>query len=68
MNSYSRAAKKNTSHKKMRGNRKIVSILYKNHLTNEEDYAKIQQAVGPHEDLLTIVKRSKLQWYGYVYR
>ena len=52
----------------MRGNRKIVSILYKNHLTNEEDYAKIQQAVGPHEDLLTIVKRSKLQWYGYVYR
>ena len=23
-------------------------------------------AVGPHEDLLTIVKRRKLQWYGHV--
>ena len=24
------------------------------------------QATGPHEDLLTIVKRRKLQWYGHV--
>ena len=23
-----------------------------------------QQAIGQHEDLLTIVKRHKLQWYG----
>ena len=30
--------------------------------------AKIQRAIGPHEDLLTIVKRSKLQWYGHVSR
>ena len=30
--------------------------------------AKIQQATGPHEDLLTIVKRRKLQWYGHVSR
>ena len=36
--------------------------------TNEEVRAKIQQAIGPHEDLLTIVKRLKLQWYGYVSR
>ena len=28
--------------------------------------AKIQQAIGPHEDLLMIVKRHKLQWYGPV--
>ena len=26
---------------------------------------QIQQANGPHEDLLTIVKRRKLQWYGH---
>ena len=26
----------------------------------------IQQAIRPHEDLLTIVKRRKLKWYGYV--
>ena len=31
-------------------------------------YTKIQQAIGPHEDLLTIVKRRKLQWYGHVSR
>ena len=29
---------------------------------------KIQQAIGPHEDLLTSVKRRKLQWYGHVSR
>ena len=29
---------------------------------------KIQQAIGPHEDLLTIVKRRKVQLYGHVSR
>ena len=47
---------------------KILHISYKNHVTNEEVCAKVQQAVGPHEDLLTIVKRRKRQWYGYVSR
>ena len=50
----------------MRCYRKIVHISYKDHVTNEEVRAKIQQAIGPHEDLLTIVKRRKLQWYGHV--
>ena len=45
---------------------KILHISYKDHGTNEEICAKIQQAIGPHEDLLTIVKRHKLQWYGHV--
>ena len=48
--------------------RKILHISYKDHVTNEEVRAKIQQAIGPHEDLLTIVKRRKLQWYGQVSR
>ena len=43
--------------------RKILRISYKDHATNEEDRAKIQQAIGPHEDLLTIVGRHNLQWY-----
>ena len=47
---------------------KIPRISYKDHVTNEEVRAKIQQAIGPHEDLLTVVKRSKLQWYGHVSR
>ena len=48
--------------------RKIQHISYKDHFTNEEDRAKIQWAIGPHEDLLTIVRRCKLQWYGHVSR
>ena len=39
--------------------RKILHISYKDRATNEEVRAKIQQAIGPHEDLLTIVKRQK---------
>ena len=45
---------------------KILHILYKDHVTNEEVHAKIQEAIRPHEDLLMIVKRCKLQWYGHV--
>ena len=48
--------------------RKIIRISYKDHVTNEEVRAKIQHAIGPHEDLLTSVKRRKLQWYGHVSR
>ena len=47
---------------------KILRISYKDHVTNKEVHAKIQQAIGPHEDLLTIVKRRKLQWYDHVSR
>ena len=35
---------------------------------NEKVRAKIQQAIGPHEDLLTTVKRRKLQRSGHVSR
>ena len=52
----------------MRCYRKILHISYKDHVTNEIVRAKIQQAIGPHEDLLTIIKRRKLQWYGHVSR
>ena len=40
---------------------------YKDRVTNEKVCTKTQQATGPHEDLLTIVKRRKLKWYGPVY-
>ena len=52
----------------MRCYRKILRISYKDHVTNEEVCSKIQQAIGPHEDLLTIVKRRKLQWCGHFCR
>ena len=40
---------------------KILRISYKDHVTNEEVCTKLQQAIGPHDDLLAIVKRRKLQ-------
>ena len=52
----------------MRRYRKVLRISYKDHVTNEEVRAKIQQATGPHTNLLTIVKRRRLQWYGHVSR
>ena len=67
MDTHSRAPKKNTSH----GNEvlpQVVRISYKDHVTNEEVHAKIQQAIRPHENHLTIVKGCKLQWYGHVSR
>ena len=67
MDPHSRAPKKNTNH----GNevlRKTLHISYKDRDTNEEVRAKIQQAIGPHEDFLTTVKKRKVQWYGHVSR
>ena len=51
----------------MRCYRKILCISAKNRVINEEVHAKIQQAIGPHEDLI-IIKRRKLQWYKHVSR
>ena len=52
----------------MRWCSKILHISYKDHVTIEEVSVKIQHTIGPHEDLLTIVKRRKLQRYGHVSR
>ena len=45
-----------------------IHISHKDSVTNEEVRAKIQKAIGTHGDLLAIVKRRKLQWYGHVSR
>ena len=47
---------------------KILRISYTDRVTNKEVRAKIQQEIAPHEDLMTIVKRRKVQWYGHVSR
>ena len=47
---------------------KILCTLYRDHVTNEEVHGKIQQAIRPHKDLLTIAKRCRLQWHGHVSR
>ena len=52
----------------MRCYRKILRISYKDHVTNKEVRDKIQQAIGRHGDLLTIIERRKLRFYGHVSR
>ena len=46
----------------------MLRISYKNHVTNEDFCAKIQQAIGAQENLLNITTRRKLKWYGHVSR
>ena len=46
----------------------ILRIQYKHRVTNEEVCAKIQKAIEPHEDLLTIVMGRKLKCYIHVSR
>ena len=45
----------------------IPNFSYKDHVTNEEVRAKIQQTIELHEDLTT-VRRRKLQWYNHISR
>ena len=49
----------------MRCFHKLLGILYRDHITNEEVKARIGN-IGVYEDLLASVKRHKLKWYGHV--
>ena len=42
--------------------------LLNNHVTNEEVRNRIQNTIGVHDDLLTMVKKRKLRWYGQISR
>ena len=37
-------------------------------MTNEEFRNRIQNAIGVHDDLLTMAKKRKLRWYGHISR
>ena len=52
----------------MRCYRRLLNISYKDHVTNEEVRNRIQNAIGVHDDLLTMVKKRKLRWYGNITR
>ena len=52
----------------MRCLRKLLGITYRDHISNEEVRNRTWQAIGPHEDLLTTVKRRRLKWYGHITR
>ena len=48
--------------------RRLLNISYKDHVANEEVRNAIQKAMGVHDDLLTMVKKRKLKWYGHISR
>ena len=52
----------------MRCYRRLLNISYKDHVTNEEVRNRIQNAIGLHDDLQTVVKKRKLRWYGHISR
>ena len=52
----------------MRCYRRLLNISYKDHVTNENVRRKSQAAIGKYDELLTMVKKRKLRWFGHVYR
>ena len=52
----------------MRCFRKLLIFSYKEHITNEEVRRKIQAAIGEYDQLLILVKKWKLRWFGHVSR
>ena len=52
----------------MRCYQRLLNISYKDHVTNKEVGRKIQAAIGEYDELLTLVKKRKLSWFGHVSR
>ena len=52
----------------MRCYRRLLNISYKDHVTNEDVRRKTQAAIGKYDELLTLVKKRKLRWFGHVSR
>ena len=52
----------------MRCYRRLLNISYKDHVTYEEVPNRIQNSTGVDDDLLTMVKKRKLRWYGHISR
>ena len=52
----------------MRCYRRILNISYQDRIRNEDVKERIKNAIGPYIDLLTLVRKRKLNWYGHVTR
>ena len=59
---------KRTQAFEMRCYLRLLNISYKDHVTNEEVHRKIQAVIGEYDELLTLVKKRKLRWFGHVSR
>ena len=59
---------KRTQAFEMRCYRRLLNISYKDHVTNGKVCRKIQAAIREYDELLTLVKKRKLRWFGHVSR
>ena len=59
---------KRTQAFEMRCYQRLLSLSYKDHVTNEAVRRKIQASIGEYDELLTLVKKRKLRWFGHVSR
>ena len=59
---------KRTQAFEMRCYRRLLNISYKDHVTNKDVRRKIQAATGEYDELLTLVKKRKLRWFGHISR
>ena len=50
----------------MRCFQRLLNISYKDHVTNEEVRRMIQADIGEYGELMTLVKKRKLRWFGHV--
>ena len=48
--------------------RRLLNVSYKDYVTNEDIHRKIQAAIEEYDELLTLVKKRKLRWFGHVSR
>ena len=48
--------------------RRLLNNSYKDHVSNEEVRRKIQAAIGEYDQLLNVIKKRKLRWFGHVSR
>ena len=59
---------KRTQAFEMRCYRRLLSISYKDHVINEEVRGKVRAAIREYDELLVLVKKRKLRWFGHVSR
>ena len=52
----------------MRCYQRLLNISNKDHGTNEDVHRKIQAAIGKYDELLTLIDKRKLRWFGHVSR
>ena len=52
----------------MRCYRKLLGITYLDRVTNDNVRRMIKEAIRPYDELMSIVKKRKLRWYGHMMR